>query len=105
MKNSLFPCFVIALAFLGHSISLQGATLTVDSLDDPGDGDCATDGCTLREAVAAAADGDEIVFDVPVAAGDTITLSGSHILIDKNLTIDGDPGFIIDANEASLIFR
>jgi len=92
--------FLIQLAVAAHA-----AVVTVDSLDDPGDGDCSTNGCTLREAVAAAADGDEIVFNAPVGAGDTITLSGTHILIDKSLTIDGDPGFIIDANSASRIFR
>src|SRR5262249_59782304 len=47
------------------SSSAQAAvdTITVTSLADPGDGDCATNGCTLREAITEADDGDATEVD------------------------------------------
>ncbi len=62
--------------------------ITVSSLSDPGDGLCATGGCTLREAlsVAASLPGKPIVFTVT----GTITV-GSPLPVSGNLTING-PG-------------
>jgi hypothetical protein len=62
-------------------------TFTVTSNLDVTD---ANDGLlTLREALAAAADGDRIEFDASLA-GSTITLAQGQLLIDKDITIDGD---------------
>ena len=59
-----------------------GNTLTVINHDDSGPG-------SLRDAIANAAPGDTIVFDLP--ASDTITLTSEGLVIDKDLTITG-PG-------------
>src|SRR5262249_10170333 len=60
------------------------STLTVTSpLDDGSSG-------TLRATIAAAVSGDTIVFDNSLN-GQTITLNGNELLINKNLTIQG-PG-------------
>lgn len=59
-----------------------GATLTVTNHDDSGPG-------SLRDAIATAALGDTIVFDLPDPA--TITLTSGELLINKGLTITG-PG-------------
>jgi hypothetical protein len=70
----LFP--TVLLSFVASA-----ATITVTNTNDSGPG-------SLREAVANAASGDTINFNVPYPA--TITL-GSTLTIDKNLTISG-PG-------------
>jgi CSLREA domain-containing protein len=67
--------------------SAHAATLTVNSLADPGNGTCDATECTLREAIDAAASGDTITFD-PSLAGGTITLTAT-LKIDKDLTLDG----------------
>jgi len=67
--------------------SAYAATLTVNSLDDPGDGICDAGECTLREAIAAASSGDTISFD-PSLAGGTIVLTAT-LKIEKALTLDG----------------
>lgn len=58
----------------------RAATLTVTTTADSGAG-------SLRQAVAAAAPGDTILFG-PGLAGQTITLS-SPLLVTRNLTVDG----------------
>src|ERR1700746_1938179 len=61
------------------------STLTVTSpLDDGSSG-------TLRATLAAAASGDSIVFDNSLS-GQTITLNGNELLINKNLSIQGPAG-------------
>ncbi|AKS41982.1 choice-of-anchor D domain-containing protein [Wenzhouxiangella marina] len=93
---------------------LSAATITVDSLDDPG----FVEECTLRSAIEAvntqsavdscdAGDGinDQIVFQ-PGLTG-TITLSNGELLISSNVTIAG-PGsadLTLDANSSSRIFN
>lgn len=64
----------------------HAATITVNSLNDPGDGTCNVSECTLREAIAAASSGDTINFSVT----GTLTLT-STLTIDRTLTING-PG-------------
>jgi hypothetical protein len=71
----------ISLLLLTTGASL-GTPLTVTSHDDSGPG-------TLRDAIANAAQGDSIVFELP--SPDTITLTTDKLLIDKDLTITG-PG-------------
>jgi len=62
-------------------------TLQVNSLSDPGDGNCNTTACTLREAIAAAASGDTITFHSDLSGG-MITV-GSTLEISKDLNLDG----------------
>jgi CSLREA domain-containing protein len=85
-------CLICLLAIIGAA-QASAATITVNSTADPGDGTCDAvgtgDGCTLREAIAAAASGDTInfastLFDSP----QTINING-QLVIDKSLTING----------------
>jgi predicted outer membrane repeat protein len=76
------------------------STLTVTSpLDDGSSG-------TLRATIAAAASGDTIVFANRLN-GQTITLNGSELLVNRNLTIQG-PGatqLAISGNHLSRVFE
>jgi CSLREA domain-containing protein len=54
----------MALAMQTQAV-VQAATLTVNSLADPGNGTCDATECTLREAIAAAAPGDTIDLSDP----------------------------------------
>ncbi len=60
------------------------STLTVTNINDSGAG-------SLRAEIAAANSGDTIVFDSGLA-GQTITLTGGELVINKSLTIEGTPG-------------
>ena len=77
----------------------HAATLTVTNNNNSGPG-------SLRQAIADANSGDTITFDPGILPG-TITLtSGSYLIVDKDLTIDG-PGasdLAIDGNNASRVF-
>jgi CSLREA domain-containing protein len=88
-------CFIvisIAVLCIGLAGSLfivpnaNGAQITVNSRNDPGDGICNVSECTLREAIDAANPGDQILFR---RVSGTITLDGSSLVIDKDLTIVG----------------
>ncbi len=100
----------LAFVFLTAQISFA-ATYTVTKIADTNDGVCDSD-CSLREAIGAAVatpDDDIIVFDQNVFnTAQTITLSGTDILITSNgtLTING-PGaslLTINGNNQSRIF-
>ena len=77
--------------------STQGnlVTLTVNSLEDPGDGTCDDAHCTLREAIAAAASGDKIVFASGLQG--TIALTAGRLEIAQTLTVEGAGRIVIDA--------
>jgi len=83
----------------------KGATLTVTKVEDTNDGVCDAD-CSLREAVAAAASGDTVVFSSLFNTPQTITLTLGQITINKNLTITGTGQNLttISGNNASRIF-
>ncbi|MDQ4122428.1 MAG: carboxypeptidase regulatory-like domain-containing protein [Acidobacteriota bacterium] len=72
---------------------------------DTDDGVCDAD-CSLREAIAAAAPGDTIVFSSLFDSARTITLTLGELLIDKNLTIIGKGARLltISGNDASRVF-
>jgi CSLREA domain-containing protein len=92
----------MALAMQTQAV-VQAATLTVNSLADPGNGTCDATECTLREAIAAAAPGDTIAFSVT----GTIPLAGTQLTLDKQLTIAG-PGsarLTVDGNYTSRVFH
>lgn len=94
--------------------SALAATITVGNVGDPATGNTAkcniASTCTLRDAIASAAavtheTGDTIVFSLP--ANSTITLGGSELVVDRNLTIDGSSvsGLAISGNHESGVFR
>jgi hypothetical protein len=89
---------VVAASLFGWAASARAATDTVTSTGDSGPG-------SLRAVIAAAGNGDTVVFD-PSLDGQTIALTSGAIDIDKSLTIDG-PGasqLTIDAGHSSQIF-
>lgn len=103
-KLAVTAVFVSMLA-----ITATAATFTVTKVADTNDGTCDSD-CSLREAVGAAnasAEDDTIVFSELFNDPQTITLSGTEIMIMSNgsLTING-PGahlLTISGNNASRI--
>ena len=74
---------------LGANTPTPAGDLVVNAADDIDDGVCDISHCSLREAIAAAGAGDEITFDLDLPA--TITLDGSELSIDNEVTITG-PG-------------
>src|SRR5262245_14908564 len=68
---------------------IHGTTITVQNINDgPGvPGNCPGASCRLRDAIAAAFDGDTINFSVSGA----ITLNNGELAIGKNIAISG-PG-------------
>ena len=79
--SSLFVAILViaggAFTFAySHHVHANSGTLTVTTLaDDVDDSTCASDHCTLREAIAAANPGDTIVFASGLRG--TITLAGA----------------------------
>lgn len=97
----------VALTWSGHSAKAQSTTLFVTNTNDSGPG-------SLRDAVANAAPGDTIEFDLS-GCPCTITLTSGEIVIDKPVLI-GQPSLTIgditdprdvsvSGNNASRIFR
>ena len=91
------PLFFTSFTLLSNA---QAANQIVSNLNDSGSG-------SLRQAVSDAVGGDTITFN-PGLNGQTITLGGSEILIDKAITIDASDlpdGLTVDANEGSRVFQ
>jgi len=95
---------LILLAVLCAVTPLCAATLTVTNLNDTGAG-------SLRDTVAAAAAGDDIVFDASLAGG-TLTLTTGQIstgvkalTITGPVTAGGKPDITISGNDTSRIFN
>ena len=82
------------------------AVYTVTKVQDTNDGTCNSD-CSLREAIAAAGEGDLIRFAAPpFDRSQAITRGGSALEISKSVTIEG-PGaarLSISGNDASSVF-
>lgn len=88
------------------NINVQGTTLAVTKVEDTNDGVCNSD-CSLREAIAAATPGQQIVFAAPFFDSPRTIFLGSELLINKNLAISG-PGahrLTISAANRSRVFR
>lgn len=89
----------LALAtFLTVSAFGGAITLTVTNTDDAGAG-------SLRQAIADAAGGDTLDFAAGLSGG-TITLAGTELLIDKDLTVDASSlpdGITVDAAGGSRV--
>ena len=93
---------VAGIALLFSAGPLFAATITVTSSEDVAGGSCPGASCTLRQAIATAAPGDTIFFNIPTFAGGynatTQVFSlflGSELVISKNLTIDGGANKIV----------
>ena len=84
MKHSRI---LILIALLGAAAvglpSLRGATITVTTINDNGSG-------SLRQALAAAVNGDTISFNSSLN-GQTITLTSGELLVNKTVALSG-PG-------------
>jgi len=93
LKTRLSSLVAIVAAFIGFAFvslaSVHAATITVQDTGDgaANAGNCPGSGCRLRDALAAASDGDTIDFSVT----GTILLTNGHLLVDKSVTISG-PG-------------
>jgi hypothetical protein len=95
ISRSLVAIFTVLLAAMASVQSVQAIAITVMNTNDSGTG-------SLRQALADANDGDTIDFSVT----GTITLGGTNLAVDKNLTING-PGadqLAVDANHNSRVF-
>ena len=103
--RSLIIPFILSLLFAGAAASTRASVLTVSKTADTADGVCDSD-CSLREAVAASASGDTIVFSDLFNTPQTITLVNGHIQITQSLAVIG-PGsglLSISGNDADRIF-
>jgi len=106
MASQIAAVALLSLAFLAAGIETSAATLVVTKTADTADGICDTD-CSLREAVAAAASGDTVVFSPPFNESQTITLVLGQIRLGRDLTIAG-PGsdtLAIRGNNVGRIFN
>jgi hypothetical protein len=105
MKNRTLPVktrilflFTLLCAAMASLQSVAAATITVQS---SGDGaanaaNCPGAGCRLRDALAAANDGDTINFDAAVTG--TITLTSGQLLVNDSITISGPGANILAVN-------
>src|SRR5262245_1202966 len=78
--------------FISSITGAVGSTIVVDNTVDPGDGVCASPGCTLREAITAAnanPGADIINFNIAGAGVHTITPTSALPDITDAVTIDG----------------
>jgi hypothetical protein len=100
-------CIVMALLLLAPTPIAHANTIMVRAYGD-GVADatrCPGSNCRLRDAIAAANNGDTITFS---SVGHSITLNQGELNINKNLTIVGNGAvgdIVIDANSSSRIFN
>ena len=98
---SLFLCFLLfAATTSSRTTRAAPAAPIVDTLLDEYDGSCADGDCSLRDAIAEAADGDIITFNVT----GTIVLS-RELRIRKDLPIDGGGVITVSGNDATRVFN
>ncbi len=90
LLNKTIRRFILSLALICAGITAaQAATLTVTTTSDT-NGVCNSGvNCSLREAIAAAASGDTIVFASPTFDSPQTININSELTIDKNLTVTG----------------
>jgi len=83
---------VLAACLAVLAASAQAATIEVSTTEDPtGTGSCPGSPCSLRQAVAAAAQGDTIqLAGAPGSPAEYALTQGTPIVVDKSITIAGD---------------
>ena len=107
--TSALPALPLAAALFFAAAAtgnVFAATIIVTSAEDSGEG-------SLRDAVAAAAHGDVITFDIPQDSGAfdaqsgkaTITLTSGEIKFDKRLTFKGGGKIILDGGNNGRILN
>ena len=86
------------------NVSVDGGWV-VNSLADPGDGECTNSECTLREALAVAQDGDRVTFKGNLSG--TIALMAGELSIDEDVSVVGPGADVITVNgqNASRVFH
>ncbi|MFN8523215.1 MAG: choice-of-anchor Q domain-containing protein [Chloroflexota bacterium] len=84
--------------------AFEQATFVVTKTADTADGACSVADCSLREAIAAAGNGDVISF-APTVTG-TITLGGTELTISHSIAINGPSAasLTISGGHASRVF-
>ncbi len=84
---------------------VQALDWTVDITADENDATCAVGGCSLREAIAAAGDGDTILFALPDPSPWTITLTGAlgQLSVTNDITITGPGASLLAISGANLV--
>ncbi|HVE55911.1 MAG TPA: right-handed parallel beta-helix repeat-containing protein, partial [Pyrinomonadaceae bacterium] len=88
MKNYRTIIIGIFTILLIGAATANAATWTVTKSTDSNDNICDAD-CSLREAVFKAQSGDTVVFNSSLI-GQTFTLGGSQMVINNQITIDGN---------------
>lgn len=106
MKNLQIIIVIFTSLIIGGAIEANAATWMVTKSTDSNDNICDAD-CSLREAVFNADSGDTVLFNSNLI-GQTFTLGGSQIVINKQITIDGNLDGVnvafISGGDASRIF-
>jgi predicted outer membrane repeat protein len=75
---------------------------TVTSLADPGTGTCISGSCTLRQALAAAGNGDKIVFKTNLSGTIPLTV-GFLPFFTSDITVDGGGRITIDGQDGGRV--
>ncbi|MEO8274928.1 MAG: choice-of-anchor Q domain-containing protein [Thermoanaerobaculia bacterium] len=113
--RTCFPLALVAGSFVlappalaaiwASPASLGQATWTVDILTDENDPACTPGDCSLREAIAAAADGDLVAFALPGSPPWTIALTAalSQLALTNDITITGPGSAALAISGANLI--
>ena len=97
--------FTGLFAALAASAPIQGLDWTVDISADQNDGSCAPGDCSLREAIAAAGDGDTILFALGGSPPWTITLTAAlqQLSVANDIAIAGPGATQLAISGANLV--
>jgi len=103
-RVGFFPFTGLFLA-LAASAPIQGLDWTVDITADENDAVCAPGDCSLREAIAAAGDGDSVLFALPGGPPWTITLTGAlgQLSLTQDITVTGPGATQLAISGANLV--
>lgn len=104
-RRCAVACFAGLCLTLAAPFALSALDWTVDIAADQNDLTCAPGDCSLREAIAAAGDGDTILFALPGASPWTIPLSGAQgpLSISNDVTITGPGATLLAISGGSLM--
>lgn len=90
---------------LTASAPMHGLDWTVDITADENDAVCAPGDCSLREAIAAAGDGDSVLFALPGASPWTITLTGAlgQLTLTQDIAVIGPGAALLAISGGNLV--